>query len=72
LAWQFGVGFDLIGHGSPQDIFDAQLDVRTALLQGAQYLRELGQRQLHRFPVVFLFAQGAKHDIRWIGHVGVA
>ena len=28
FPWQFGVDFDVIGRGSPQDIFDAQLDVR--------------------------------------------
>ncbi|WP_376963675.1 aromatic alcohol reductase [Azospirillum sp. A26] len=33
FPWQFGVDFDVIGRGSPQDIFDAQLDVR-ALLRG--------------------------------------
>lgn len=31
FPWQFGVDFDLIGRGSPQDIFDAQLDVRELL-----------------------------------------
>ncbi|MGI4890184.1 MAG: aromatic alcohol reductase, partial [Janthinobacterium lividum] len=31
FPWQFGVDFDVIGRGSPQDIFDAQLDVREFL-----------------------------------------
>ncbi|GKS84603.1 aromatic alcohol reductase [Acidovorax sp. SUPP1855] len=31
FPWQFGVDFDVIGRGSPQDIFDAQLDVRDLL-----------------------------------------
>lgn len=31
FPWQFGVDFDVIGCGSPQDIFDAQLDVRELL-----------------------------------------
>lgn len=31
FPWQFGVNFDVIGRGSPQDIFDAQLDVRELL-----------------------------------------
>ncbi|MFZ6709149.1 aromatic alcohol reductase [Undibacterium sp. TC9W] len=31
FPWQFGVDFDAIGRGSPQDIFDAQLDVRELL-----------------------------------------
>ncbi len=31
FPWQFGVDFDAIGRGSPQDIFDAQLDVRDLL-----------------------------------------
>lgn len=34
FPWQFGVDFEAIGRGSPQDIFDAQLDVRQLL--GAQ------------------------------------
>lgn len=31
LPWQFGVDFDAIGRGGPQDLFDAQLDVREYL-----------------------------------------
>ena len=31
FPWQFGVDFDIIGRGGPQDIFDAQLDVRELL-----------------------------------------
>jgi len=31
FPWQFGVDFEAIGRGSPQDIFDAQLDVRELL-----------------------------------------
>jgi hypothetical protein len=31
FPWQFGVDFDAIGRGGPQDIFDAQLDVRELL-----------------------------------------
>lgn len=31
LPWQFGVDFEAIGRGGPQDIFDAQLDVRELL-----------------------------------------
>jgi hypothetical protein len=31
FPWQFGVDFDVIGRGGPQDIFDAQLDVRQLL-----------------------------------------
>ena len=31
FPWQFGVDFDVIGRGSPQDIFDSQLDVRELL-----------------------------------------
>lgn len=34
FPWQFGVDFEVIGRGSPQDLFDAQLDVRELL--GAQ------------------------------------
>ncbi|KAJ7199317.1 isoflavone reductase [Mycena haematopus] len=33
IPWQFGVDYDVIGRGSPQDLFDEQLDVR-ALLRG--------------------------------------
>lgn len=31
IPWQFGVDYDAIGRGSPQDLFDEQLDVRDAL-----------------------------------------
>ena len=31
FPWQFGVDFEAIGRGGPQDIFDAQLDVRDLL-----------------------------------------
>lgn len=31
FPWQFGVDFEVIGRGGPQDIFDAQLDVRELL-----------------------------------------
>ena len=31
LPWQFGVDYDVIGRGSPQDLFDEQLEVRDLL-----------------------------------------
>lgn len=31
VPWQFGVDYDLIGRGSPQNLFDEQLDVRDML-----------------------------------------
>lgn len=31
FPWQFGVDFDAVGRGGPQDLFDAQLDVRDYL-----------------------------------------
>ncbi|ORB29964.1 aromatic alcohol reductase [Mycolicibacterium parafortuitum] len=31
LPWQFGADYDAIGRGSPQDLFDEQLDVRDLL-----------------------------------------
>ncbi|MET0819773.1 MAG: aromatic alcohol reductase [Aeromicrobium sp.] len=31
FPWQFGVDFEVIGRGSPQDLFDSQLDVRELL-----------------------------------------
>ncbi len=31
VPWQFGVDYDVIGRGSPQDLFDEQLDVRDLL-----------------------------------------
>jgi hypothetical protein len=31
IPWQFGVDYDAIGRGSPQDLFDKQLDVRDLL-----------------------------------------
>ena len=40
VPWQFGVDYDVIGRGSPQDTFDEQLDVRDLLRaqQGTQWL----------------------------------
>jgi NmrA-like family len=38
LPWQFGGDYDLIGRGSPQDLFDEQLDVRD-LLRGQHTTR---------------------------------
>ncbi|MCF7532202.1 aromatic alcohol reductase [Pseudomonas petrae] len=31
IPWQFGVDYDVVGRGSPQDLFDEQLDVRDLL-----------------------------------------
>jgi hypothetical protein len=31
FPWQFGVDYDVLGRGSPQDLFDEQLDVRDLL-----------------------------------------
>jgi NAD(P)-dependent dehydrogenase (short-subunit alcohol dehydrogenase family) len=31
VPWQFGVDYDVIGKGSPQDLFDEQLEVRSLL-----------------------------------------
>lgn len=31
VPWQFGVDYDVIGQGSPQDLFDEQLEVRQLL-----------------------------------------
>lgn len=31
IPWQFGVDYDVIGRGGPQDLFDEQLDVRDLL-----------------------------------------
>lgn len=38
VPWQFGVDYDQIGYGSPQDLFDEQLDVRQ-LLRGQSRLQ---------------------------------
>ncbi|MGB3123465.1 MAG: aromatic alcohol reductase [Pseudomonas sp.] len=40
VPWQFGVDYDVIGRGSPQDTFDEQLDVRDLLRgqHGTQWL----------------------------------
>lgn len=40
VPWQFGVDYDVIGRGSPQDTFDEQLDVRELLRSqhGTQWL----------------------------------
>lgn len=36
VPWQFGVDYDAIGRGSPQDLFDEQLDVRDLLRSQSQ------------------------------------
>ncbi|WP_085690490.1 MULTISPECIES: aromatic alcohol reductase [unclassified Pseudomonas] len=36
VPWQFGVDYDVIGRGSPQDLFDEQLDVRDLLRNQAR------------------------------------
>ncbi|MEX3776557.1 aromatic alcohol reductase [Pseudomonas sp. MYb118] len=36
VPWQFGVDYDVIGRGSPQDLFDEQLDVRDLLRHQAR------------------------------------
>ncbi|KAJ7185865.1 saccharopine dehydrogenase-like oxidoreductase [Mycena filopes] len=38
MPWQFGVDYDVIGRGSPQDLFDEQLDVRALLRAQSQTL----------------------------------
>ncbi len=40
VPWQFGVDYDVIGRGSPQDLFDEQLDVRDMLRaqQGTEWI----------------------------------
>lgn len=36
IPWQFGVDYDVIGRGSPQNLFDEQLDVRDLLRSQGQ------------------------------------
>jgi hypothetical protein len=36
FPWQFGADYDVIGRGSPQDLFDAQLEVRELLRAQSQ------------------------------------
>lgn len=36
IPWQFGVDYDVIGRGSPQSLFDEQLDVRDLLRSQAK------------------------------------
>ena len=31
VPWQFGVNYDVVGRGSPQELWDEQLDVRDML-----------------------------------------
>jgi hypothetical protein len=38
IPWQFGVDYDVIGRGSPQDLFDEQLDVRALLREQTRTL----------------------------------
>lgn len=39
FPWQFGVDFAVIGRGSPQDTFDAQLDARELLPHHSRHRR---------------------------------
>jgi predicted ester cyclase len=36
IPWQFGVDYDIIGHGSGQEVFDEQFDVRSLLRSQAR------------------------------------
>lgn len=62
FPWQFGVDFEVIGRGSPQDLFDAQLDVRELLRAQDKtewVIMELEQDPTHHIEKYrAVFAQG--------------
>lgn len=75
FPWQFGVDFDVIGRGSPQDIFDAQLDVR-ALLRGQHetewVIISTGMFMSYLFEPEFGVVDLQKHAVNALGSLDTA
>ncbi len=70
MPWQFGVDYDVIGKGSPQDLFDEQLEVRELLR--AQRTTEwliisTGMFTSFLFEPVFGVVDLAKNTVRALG-----
>lgn len=70
VPWQFGVDYDVIGRGSPQDLFDEQLDVRD-LLRGQSRVQWLiistGMFTSFLFEPVFGVVDLAQNTARALG-----
>lgn len=70
VPWQFGVDYDVIGRGSPQDLFDEQLDVRD-LLRGQSRVRWLiistGMFTSFLFEPAFGVVDLEKNTVRALG-----
>lgn len=70
VPWQFGVDYDVIGRGSPQDLFDEQLDVRD-LLRGQSRVQWLiistGMFTSFLFEPVFGVVDLAQNTVRALG-----
>lgn len=75
FPWQFGVDFDVIGRGSPQDIFDAQLDVRE-LLRGQQetewVIISTGMFMSYLFETEFGVVDLARDEVHALGSLDTA
>jgi hypothetical protein len=70
VPWQFGVDYDVIGRGSPQDLFDEQLDVRDLLRgqQGTQWLIiSTGMFTSFLFEPLFGVVDLAQNTVRALG-----
>ncbi|EJM27416.1 aromatic alcohol reductase [Pseudomonas sp. GM25] len=70
VPWQFGVDYDVIGRGSPQDLFDEQLDVRQ-LLRGQSRVQWLiistGMFTSFLFEPIFGVVDLARNTVRALG-----
>lgn len=70
VPWQFGVDYDVIGRGSPQDLFDEQLDVRQ-LLRGQSRVQWLiistGMFTSFLFEPAFGVVDLARNIVRALG-----
>jgi NAD(P)-dependent dehydrogenase (short-subunit alcohol dehydrogenase family) len=70
LPWQFGVDYDVIGWGSPQDLFDEQLQVRQ-LLRGQSRVQWLiistGMFTSFLFEPAFGVVDLAQNKVRALG-----
>lgn len=70
VPWQFGVDYDVIGRGSPQDLFDEQLDVRDLLRAQSRVqwlIISTGMFTSFLFEPVFGVVDLAQNTVRALG-----
>ena len=75
FPWQFGVDFEAIGRGSPQDIFDAQLDVRELLRSQTKtdwVIISTGMFMSYLFEPEFGVVDLEKSEVRALGSLDTA